>query len=259
MTLPPLEAELALLQAVAEDAGAIARRYWKNAPRVWDKGVEGPVTEADLAVNDHFRAALLAARPGYGWLSEEGPDDPARTAARRCFVLDPIDGTRSFIDGQEGFALSVALVEDGAPVAGVVHLPVPRTTYAATADGPATRDGAPIRVSDGTRARVLTASANLAPEHWRAPPAIERAFRPSVACRLCLVAEGAFDAALSLKPAWEWDIAAGALIVARAGGTATDRHGGPLCFNRPDPRTEGLVAAGPALHAALLGGLMPAA
>ena len=99
--------DLDLLIQAAQDAGQIARRYWRREPATWEKDDgAGPVTEADLAVNDFLIDRLLGARPDYGWLSEESPDDPARMDAAHCFIIDPIDGTRAFIDGQEGFSLA---------------------------------------------------------------------------------------------------------------------------------------------------------
>ena len=106
--------DLALLTEAAREAGRIALRYWRNSPQVWDKGGEhGPVTEADLAVNDMLKAKLLAARPDYGWLSEETPDSADRLAVDTVFIVDPIDGTRAFIAGEETFAHSLAVVQRG--------------------------------------------------------------------------------------------------------------------------------------------------
>ena len=114
----PDELDLALIAGAARAAGEIARGYWRKSPKVWDKGEgHGPVTEADLAINGMLEARLRGARPGYGWLSEETPDTPDRLAARRVFVLDPLDGTRAFIEGDKTFAHSIAVIEDGAPVA----------------------------------------------------------------------------------------------------------------------------------------------
>ena len=257
----PAAEDLELLLGAAQEAGDIARRFWRQAPAVWDKDHgAGPVTEADLAVNDFLLARLAGARPGYGWLSEESPDDPARLAARHCFIIDPIDGTRAFIDGQEGFSHSLAIAREGRVVAAVVHLPVTGLTYAASENGPALLNGAPIHVRDSDeagQADILTAKASLNPEFWTGgtPPAFRRSFRSSLAWRLCLVAEGRFDAALSLRPTWEWDIAAGSLIAERAGAGVSDMRGLPMRFNRADPRVGGLVVAGPGLHAGIVGRL----
>ncbi len=250
------EADLPLIVAAAEEAGQVALRYWRKSPKSWEKPGLGPVTEADLAVNDRLRGALRGARPDYGWLSEEDPDGPERLAAARVFMLDPIDGTRAFMAGEESFAVSLAVVEGGVPVAGVVHLPALRLTYAATAGGAATRNGQPIRASGQAGiagANVLTTAGNLAPEFWPGGvPDLKRSFRASLAYRLCLVAEGRFDGMLTLRPAWEWDIAAGSLIAERAGAVASDRRGARLTFNAAHPQADGIVAAAPGLHGALL-------
>lgn len=250
------ERDLALLTEAARSAGAIALRYWRQAPKVWEKPGQGPVTEADLAVNDHLRGLLRGARPDYGWLSEEDADSPARLGQDRLFVLDPIDGTRAFIAGEETFAVSLAVVRQGQPMAGVVYLPALDRLYTATAGGVALKDGQPIRASDQPGiegATLLTTAAAMAPEHWPGGvPDLKRSFRASLAYRLCLVAEGRHDGMLTLRDAWEWDIAAGALIAAVAGAQVTDRTGAVLEFNRPHPQAAGVIAAAPGLHGALL-------
>jgi myo-inositol-1(or 4)-monophosphatase len=250
------DADLALLAEAARAAGEIALGYFRRQPEVWDKGGDlGPVTAADVAIDTMLRERLTAARPDYGWLSEETGDDPARLSARRCFIVDPIDGTRAFIAGEPTWSHSLAVCEDGRPIAGAVFLPVKNRLYTAALGEGAARDGAPIRVAEGGN-RVLASSASLRPERWPGGlPPLDRHFRPSLAFRLSLVAEGRFDAMLTLDPAWEWDIAAGALIAAEAGAAVTDRHGAALVFNRPEPRCPGVIVAAPALHATILGHL----
>ena len=254
---PDIRADVALLAEAAQAAGAIARRHFGKAPEAWDKpGGQGPVTEADLEIDAMLRCELMAARPGYGWLSEESEDTPERRFCARVFVIDPIDGTRAFIDRQDGFSHSLAVVEDGRPVAAAIHLPMLERTYLAGRGMGATRDGLPIAPSgrdalDG--ATVLGRSQHFAPSRWRGGrPPVRTAFRPSLAWRLALVAEGRFDAMLTLGWAWEWDIAAGALVVEEAGGLARDRLGRPLAFNAARPRLDGVVAGTRAVAEALL-------
>lgn len=251
--MPAPEADLALLLQAAQAAGPIALSFWRSQPRSWEKADgAGPVTEADLAVNDALQGMLTAARPDYGWLSEESEADAAREDARRCFIIDPIDGTRSFIAGQPDFAHSLAVAEGSRITAAVVHLPAKALTFSAHADGPALLNGVPIRPADrGMQgASVLTYASASDAEHWKGgrKPPFRREFRPSLAWRLCLVAEGRFDAALSLRHVWEWDIAAGSLIAERAGAVATDRHGQPMRFNSPRALIDGMIVAGPRLH-----------
>jgi myo-inositol-1(or 4)-monophosphatase len=246
--------DLALLTDAAREAGRIALRFWRQDPRVWDKGGgDGPVTEADLAVNDMLKARLLGARPGYGWLSEETPDDPARLACETVFLIDPIDGTRAFVAGEEAFAHSLAVAHHGRVTAAVVYLPAMDRIYCASEGQTPLRDGQPIRASqrEGLQgAHVLTTKANLAPEKWPGGvPDIQRHFRASLAWRLCLAAEGRFDGMLTLRPAWEWDIAAGSLIAERAGLSVTDQRGAPLQFNTATAQADGVLALPSGPHA----------
>ena len=248
--------DLALLTDAARKAGEIALRFWRQAPKAWEKPGQGPVTEADLAVNAALRDMLRSARPDYGWLSEEDPDSETRLETEFQFILDPIDGTRSFIAGEDVFAISLAVVQNGTARAGVVYLPALDRLYTATDHGPALKDGQPIVASkqqgiDG--ARLLTTAQALQPQHWPGGvPDLKRSFRASLAYRLCLVAEGRHDGMLTLRDAWEWDIAAGSLIAARAGAAVTDRTGQTLRFNQPNPLAPGVLVAAPGLHAALL-------
>ena len=236
-------------------------RFWRQTPRAWEKpDGSGPVTEADLAVNAMLRETLRGQRPDYGWLSEEDPDTTARLTTTRQFIIDPIDGTRAFMAGEETFAHSLAIAENGAVIAGVVYLPALDRLYTATSTGPALKDGTPIHASTQTQiegATLLTTPPNLAPEHWPGGvPAVKRSFRTSLAYRLCLVAEGRHDGMLTLRDAWEWDIAAGALIAQRAGATVTDRHNQPLIFNTEHAKRPGVLAAAPGLHACLMARLL---
>jgi myo-inositol-1(or 4)-monophosphatase len=249
------EADRRLLEAAARAAGETALGFLGRPNPVREKpDGHGPVSEADLAVDAELRETLLAERPDYGWLSEEGEDCPARLAAARVFVVDPIDGTRAFLAGQKAWALSLAVVEAGRPVAAVVHLPALGRTYAAAAGEGATLDGRPIAVAPAEgSARVLAPASALDPRLWPGGlPPVERHFRPSLAYRLCLVAEGRFDAALSFRDTWEWDVAAGDLIAREAGAAVTTRAGDIPVYNRANPRLPGILVAAPALHAALV-------
>lgn len=254
--------DLALLQSAAEAAGDIALAHWGRDPQVWEKDAgQGPVTEADLAVDAMLRDRLGAARPGYGWLSEETADTPDRLGSDALFVVDPIDGTRAFIAGERGFAHALAVVRGARVTAAVVHLPAMDLSYAATAGGGAWCNGRAIAVAEppiGREPRVLAARAQLAPDLWAGGvPAVTRHFRPSLAWRLCLVAEGAFDATLTLRRTWHWDIAAASLIAHEAGAAVSDAAGRGLVFNTPDPASAGVVVAPPPLHRALVARLRP--
>lgn len=249
--------DLALLVSAAQDAGEIAARHFGKGPKSWDKGSgQGPVSSADLEIDAMLRARLCAARAEYGWLSEESARMPAADSAARSFVVDPIDGTRAFLDGQTGFSHALAVVEQGVPVAAVVYLPLKGLLYTAAVGMGAHLNGTLLEVSASDTlhgARVLAARPQLAAEFWPGGvPQVARHFRPSLAWRMALVAEGQFDAMLTLRPTWHWDIAAGALLVTEAGGVVSDGNGAPLRFDTVKPQASGVIAAGPDLHAELL-------
>ena len=142
------ENDITLLTDAALEAGRIARGFWRDDPQVWDKGGDDPVSEADFAVDSYLKETLIAARPDYGWVSEETDDDPRRLRAERIFVVDPIDGTRSFVAGEKTWAHSLAIVERGIPVAACVYLPVREKLYLATRGGGARLNGTPISASN---------------------------------------------------------------------------------------------------------------
>ncbi|MBR9842500.1 MAG: 3'(2'),5'-bisphosphate nucleotidase CysQ [Rhodobacteraceae bacterium] len=253
--------DLSLLIDAAYEAGEIAQSYTGPDTRAWDKpGGAGPVTEADLAVNEMLARDLRAARPAYGWLSEESEDTKDRLGRDRVFIVDPLDGTRSFMEGSSTWAHALAIVEKGEVVAAVVYLPLLDKLYSAMRGGGAFLNDERIAPSSRealTGATILAARPAMAPEHWRAVPDIKRSHRPSLAYRTALVAEGRYDAMLTLRPTWEWDIAAGDLILREAGATTSDRYGAPLRFNNADPRQKGMVAAPSTLHQGLIGDLAP--
>lgn len=250
--------DLDLMIATATQAGDVALRYFNRDPQVWHKADNaGPVTEADLAVDAHLRDTLTAARPDYGWLSEETQDNPDRLGTRRQFIVDPIDGTRAFIQGDQGWSISLALVEDLEVIAGVVFLPASQQLYTAERGKGAFLNGVKIntaKTQNFDEAEILAARPNFDPQNWKdlKTPSAKRNFRSSLAYRLCLVADGSFDAMLTFRKSWEWDIAAGVLMVSEAGGVTTDRSGAPLRFNNPHPQTNGVIAANPALHGDIL-------
>lgn len=251
------EADLALLLDAAHAAGEIACRHFGEGPKSWDKGNgEGPVSEADLEVNEMLAARLRAARPDYGWLSEESEDHPDRLVRDRVFIIDPIDGTRAFLEGQTGFAHALAVVENGNPVAAVIHLPKLGLTYQASAGGGAWLGAQRLQVSpcsDVAGARALITRAQMAPHYWPGGvPALDRHFRTSLAWRMALIAEGRYDAMITLRKTWHWDTVAGALMISEAGGKVSTGDGGAVNFNTVDPFSDGIIAASPALHAGLM-------
>lgn len=239
--------DLALLVTASQAAAKIALPFWRADPKAWDKpDAAGPVTEADLAVDSYLRETLTAARPDYGWLSEETPDNPDRLSADQVFIVDPIDGTRAFIDGDGNWAHSLAIAHNGQITAAVVHLPARDRLYCAALGQGATLNAAPIAARQETNAppSLLANKWSLQNRYWPngGPPEIERHFRSSLAYRMALIGEGRFDAMVTFRDTWEWDIAAGALIAAEAGARVSDRFGRALSFNSPNALSKGILA-----------------
>lgn len=255
MTVTAAE-DLALLRAAALAAGPLLREGFGATVRTWSKGAAGPVTEIDLAVDALLKDILLNARPDYGWLSEESPDDPVRLQKQRVFILDPLDGTSAFIRKRPDFCVSVAVVDNGEPTAAVVYAPVSEDLFAASLGGGASLNGARMTTTPQTQiegCRMIGPKDLFAHPGWNPPwPAMDIQPKAALAYRLALIAAGEGDATLSLGYKHEWDIAAGALLVAEAGGRISDPWGHPLHFNQPDPRAPGIVASGPDLHPLLI-------
>ena len=247
-----LETDLDLLIAAAKESGRIATGFHGSSYEKWDKqDGAGPVTAADLAVNRMLEVELREARPDYGWLSEESAPQQDRQNADRVFIIDPIDGTRSFIEGSDTWAHSLAIAEKGEVKAGVVYLPKRDLLYTAAKGKGAFLNGQPIIPSareELTGANILATRPSFEPRYWKRVPDVTRNHRPSLAYRLALVAQGRFDAMLTLRATWEWDIAAGVLILNEAGAITSDKHGDALKFNNPDPRLPGMIGANANLH-----------
>ena len=247
--------DLELLRDAAREAGAIAMRYFGKNPQVWMKGGTSPVSEADHAADAYLRQTLLAARPDYGWLSEETIDNPARLSARRTFVVDPIDGTRGFLEGLRSWCVSVAVVEDGRTLTGVLECPAKDETYWALPGHGAFRNGKPIavrRLGETVEIGGLKQLIDRMPAEW-----LRRVHRaahiPSLAYRLAMVANGTLDATFVKPNAHDWDIAAADLILREAGGAVLDGHGRAPLYAGEVIRHGALVAGSGELLTVLAG------
>ncbi|MBL4595013.1 MAG: 3'(2'),5'-bisphosphate nucleotidase CysQ [Robiginitomaculum sp.] len=244
--------DLSLLETAARGAGALAMHWFANPGKVWDKGDQHPVTEADLAVDQQLKEVLRAARPDYGWLSEETVDDRSRLHAARVFIVDPIDGTRAFIQGKPHFSISIAIVEKGRPIAGAVFNPALDEMYLAAKDKGASLNGEPIRIRTCASlldCRMIANEGLFRQKHWRESwPAMQYCTRNSMAYRIALVASGAHDVTLTLRPKSDWDLAAADLIANEAGATITDPDGVAFAYNLPSVTKSGVICAGRTLH-----------
>lgn len=232
----------AVLEAVRE-AGRAIERIRRAGFDVQEKGAAGPVTEADHAADAILRDRLLAIRDA-GWLSEETADHPDRLERDALWVVDPLDGTKEFVDAVPEYTVAVALVERGRPTLAVVHNPATADTAWAVKGGGAFRNGQSVRVAEGRR---LLASRSETKRGEFGPFAGDWDLVPtgSIEYKLALVAAGEAAVTLSRGPKHEWDVCAGALLVEEAGGRATDVFGDPLTFNQPFPKVKGILAGAP--------------
>jgi myo-inositol-1(or 4)-monophosphatase len=252
-----LDADLELALRAARAAGDAILPAFRTEQEVRYKSADQPITAADLEADRVLAALLRGERPGYGWLSEETSDGPERLARPLVWIVDPIDGTSSFVAGEPDFVVSVGLARDGVPVLGVVHAPVTGETYHAVAGGGAFRDGVPVRVS-GTAAG--SGRPRLAGSRWESRKgaleplagAWELVPLGSTAYKMARVADGTVDAYLSVGPKGEWDVCAAQVVLEEAGGTVTRLDGSRLGYNRLDPAWTGVAASNGRLHAALL-------
>jgi myo-inositol-1(or 4)-monophosphatase len=252
--LTSLQDDLTLIQTAGAKAGAIAMRHFNTKLDVrWKDGLS-PVTNADMEVDDYLKSFLTAARPDYGWLSEETADSPERLNARRTFVVDPIDGTRAFMAGKDVWCVSIAIVENGRSVAGYLNCPARREEYAALPGAGARMNGRLMnQINQPPLIRMSAAKPILA----ALPPAFaaQCAFQPSVpslAYRIAMIAAGGLDATIVKPDSHDWDLAACELILRECGGAVLDLAGNTPFFASQNPAHGVLIAASNPVAASLL-------
>jgi len=240
------ERELEVAREAALAAGEVVERLRREGVRYGRKAGRELVSEADLEAAALLERRLRSAFPGDGWLSEEHRDSPERLRAARVWVVDPIDGTREYLQGVPEYAVSIALVAEGEPVLGVVHNPATGEVFAEVCWG------AEERQPTEATGQPFEALVGRGEHAWDdLPPLPEGTIvRPvgSVAYRLALLSRGEGNATLTGFGRAEWDVAAGAALCRAAGLRVTGVLGDRLRFNQPRPFVRGLLAAEPGLH-----------
>jgi myo-inositol-1(or 4)-monophosphatase len=242
----PYHAELAVAEQAARDAGVAVMGLFKGKFEVREKSKNNPVTSADLEANRVIRECIEKNFPNDGWLSEEDSDNADRLALSRVWVVDPIDGTKEFIEGVPQFAISIGFVVDGRPKVAVVFNPAKERFYQAAAGQGAFLNGAAIHVTARAEIDGAALLVSRSEPQKRFQVFVDRcAIRPvgSIAYRLAKVAGGDGDGTLTFRTIHEWDICAGVLMVEEAGGAAVDGDGNLLMFNRQPAKHKGVVAA----------------
>lgn len=252
--------ELEVLLHAIRVAGKEAVRLAVTGFETIQKADRSPVTSADLAVNQILHSHLQSAFPTDGWLSEESPDGPDRLQKARVWVVDPIDGTKAFINREPEFCISVALIEGGRPIVAAIFNPSVDELYTATRGGGLSLNAKPITppALQDERPPIVA----MSPWEWdnRCLSCLDGMVtsRPmrSIAWGLALTASGHIQGLVTLEPENEWDVAAGALLIEESGGQIHDGGGRPLAFNQTTPRYQGTIATGATCPDALRQNLM---
>lgn len=251
-----LEADHSLLSELGREAGKIAMQWFGKEPEVWMKEGQSPVSEADFAVDRFLQEELLKARPDYGWLSEETDDNKERLTSRRVFVVDPIDGTRGFIKGEKQWCVSIAIVEAGRPLVGILECPALEQTITAAAGEGAWCNDKRLAADPPETERPLRATGPrsfLSEADTVLPRKVEKMrFVPSLAYRIAMIATGFADLSLARANAKDWDLAAADLIAHESRACLTDMKGAAPLYNKPDVRHGALLACPVADHKEML-------
>lgn len=239
------------LESIVREAGAIALATWPghgHALESWDKHPGSPVSAADLAVDAFLKRELGALLPSAGWLSEETVDAPERLEGGLIWLVDPIDGTRDFIRGRAGWAVSVALVSSGRPLIGMLDAPARNEFWHGEAGRGSWRNGARLAASRRADLAGARVPAHVLP---KVDADLAQVDQPnSIALRMAMVAADEADLVATLRWGFEWDVGAAALIAREAGAAVTDAFGQPIAYNKRDPRAFGVLVSAPAIHAA---------
>ena len=237
------------LKDIVREAGRIALAAWPGAGHTvetWEKAPGNPVCAADLAVDAFLRRELGRLLPSAGWLSEETADDPARLERGLIWLVDPIDGTRDFIRGRRGWAVSVALISESRPLIGMLAAPARDEEWIGVSGQGSWRNGARLEASTRRTFAGARVPADSLPKEDRDLQTVDKP--NSIALRAAMVASGEADLLATLRWGYEWDIAAAALIAREAGAAISDAFGQPLNYNKRDPRAFGLLVSAPAIH-----------
>lgn len=241
------ETLLDAVSAVAAEVGAMALASWRGDFRHWNKDEGSPVSDIDLAADALLYERLMAIDPEAGWLSEETADSAERLNCVRVWVVDPIDGTRDYVRGRDGWAVSIALVEGGRPLIGVLDAPARGEHWRAQSGQGATRNGVPLIASRRTDLFGARVPADVL---MKQDADLVTVPKPnSIALRIAMVAAGEADLLATIRWGHEWDIAAAALIAQEAGATVTNAFGHPLRYNSTRGEAFGVLATAPGIHA----------
>ena len=246
-----LKADADLLFTTVRAAGEMALKLSNPNIKRWNKPDGSTVTEADLEIDAFLKAQLLNQRPTYGWLSEETPDNQKRLANAKLWIVDPIDGTNSFVNGTDGWCIGAALIEDGRPILSALFRPAVAEFFWAAKGAGAYCNDEPLFPRDDISLDGAELLGTGKAAKCLVPFGVKGHVAPQIPLllRLAYVAAGRADIALSFGNKNDWDLAAGDLLMEESGAVLTDVDGKQMIYNTSQPWQNGLLAAGAQRHA----------
>ncbi len=247
----PSEQHIIIKETIIE-AGKIASNWYKNNPKSWKKEDGTSVSEADIEINEFLYKNLSKKIKNIGWLSEENKDDLSRLNYKKVLLVDPIDGTKSFLEGKSDFCISVALISSGRPVSGIIFNPIKKELFEAEVNKGAWINSKRIYTSSTlqlTDSKMCAFKPMFSHPAWKKPwPNMKISNKNSIAYRMSLVAKGDFDSMMALNNKSDWDLAAGDLLIKEAGGKVTDHKGKELIYNQKNTIKNSVIGCCEGLH-----------
>jgi len=234
------------------EAGKLALKWFKKDPEQWKKDDGSLVSKADIEINDLLNKLLKNKNPEFGWLSEENEDDRSRLNKKITFVVDPLDGTKAFLEGKKEFSISVAIVKNGLPISGIVFSPSTGEMFEAEKNKGSWKNNKKVKISNYNRlekCKMIAFKPMFSHPAWKEPwPKMDVENRNSIAYRMALVASGQYDAMMALNSKNDWDIAAGDLLISESGGIVTLHTNKKIIYNTENTKKPSVIGTNKAIH-----------
>ena len=234
------------------EAGKLALKWFKKDPEQWKKDDGSLVSKADIEINDLLNKLLKNKNPEFGWLSEENEDDKSRLNKKITFVVDPLDGTKAFLEGKKEFSISVAIVKNGLPISGIVFSPSTGEMFEAEKNKGSWKNNKKVIISNYNRlekCKMIAFKPMFSHPAWKEPwPKMDVENRNSIAYRMALVASGQYDAMMALNSKNDWDIAAGDLLISESGGIVTLHTNKKIIYNTENTKKPSVIGTNKAIH-----------
>ena len=234
------------------EAGKLALKWFKKDPEQWKKDDGSLVSRADIEINDLLNKLLKNKNPEFGWLSEENEDDKSRLNKKITFVVDPLDGTKAFLEGKKEFSISIAIVKNGLPISGIVFSPSTGEMFEAEKNKGSWKNNKKIIISKYKKlekCKMIAFKPMFSHPAWKEPwPKMDVENRNSIAYRMALVASGQYDAMMALNSKNDWDIAAGDLLISESGGIVTLHTNKKIIYNTENTKKPSVIGTNKAIH-----------